>query len=245
MNRPRPEGFVFSDRDHPDLLTPLRATASSRSSSPRGARQQAPITTIHTNPNEEELLPLQRSRPPEVAAAANSSRNGTSSDAAVIFRTRENKFADGHRFSLHRASAAIFGGNGNYYNASPRRRKGKKSSSTEGYSCREMLCLCLLPCLLVAILLLAVSNLATYFSVSQEMHTKMEQIRKELDDQRDRDGGVFISTEKKLEFEEKAAELEKRTKEFVELSVSEQSINILCKGVDDTCVLNVRCGGAF
>ena len=36
-----------------------------------------------------------------------------------------------------------------------------------GYSGRDLLCACLLPCVLAAIVIVAVSNLATYFSVSK------------------------------------------------------------------------------
>ena len=36
-----------------------------------------------------------------------------------------------------------------------------------GYSGRDLLCACLLPCVLAAIIIVAVSNLATYFSVSK------------------------------------------------------------------------------
>ncbi len=48
----------------------------------------------------------------------------------------------------------------------------------------------------------------------------MESIQKELCDQRDRDGGVFISLERKDEMERKMAELEQLRKEFKDLSVS-------------------------
>ena len=47
----------------------------------------------------------------------------------------------------------------------------------------------------------------------QEMQSKMDALRRELDDQRDKDGGVFISEEKKSEMEEKIAQLEKLRKE--------------------------------
>ena len=36
-----------------------------------------------------------------------------------------------------------------------------------GYTGRDLLCACLLPCVLAAIVIIAVSNLATYFSVSK------------------------------------------------------------------------------
>ena len=54
----------------------------------------------------------------------------------------------------------------------------------------------------------------------QEIQHKLESIQKELCDQRDRDGGVFISLERKDEMERKMAELEQLRKEFKDLSVS-------------------------
>ena len=54
----------------------------------------------------------------------------------------------------------------------------------------------------------------------QEMQSKMDALRRELDDQRDKDGGVFISEEKKSEMEEKIAQLEKLRKEHANLTVS-------------------------
>ena len=52
------------------------------------------------------------------------------------------------------------------------------------------------------------------------MQSKMDALRRELDDQRDKDGGVFISEEKKSEMEEKIAQLEKLRKEHANLTVS-------------------------
>ena len=56
--------------------------------------------------------------------------------------------------------------------------------------------------------------------VLQEMQSKMDALRRELDDQRDKDGGVFISEEKRSEFEEKIAQLDKLRKEHANLTVS-------------------------
>ena len=53
----------------------------------------------------------------------------------------------------------------------------------------------------------------------------MDALRRELDDQRDKDGGVFISEEKKSEMEEKIAQLEKLRKEHANLTVSERRTN--------------------
>jgi len=47
----------------------------------------------------------------------------------------------------------------------------------------------------------------------------LEAAHRELAEQRDRDGGVFISVEKKAEMEQKIVELEQMRKEFAELSV--------------------------
>ena len=52
------------------------------------------------------------------------------------------------------------------------------------------------------------------------MQQKLDQIRKELDDQRERDGGVYMSMTQKEEMEKKVAELEVLKKQFDELSVS-------------------------
>ena len=53
----------------------------------------------------------------------------------------------------------------------------------------------------------------------QEMQKKFEDLQRELSDQRDRDGGVFISNERKEEMEKKIVELEQLRKEFKDLSV--------------------------
>lgn len=52
-----------------------------------------------------------------------------------------------------------------------------------------------------------------------EMQSKVDQIRRELEDQRERDGGVFMSQEKKEEMEKKMLELEQLKKEFKDLTV--------------------------
>ena len=44
-----------------------------------------------------------------------------------------------------------------------------------GYSGRDLLCACLLPCVLAAIVIVAVSNLATYFSVSKVLLIELQQ----------------------------------------------------------------------
>lgn len=54
----------------------------------------------------------------------------------------------------------------------------------------------------------------------QEMQSKVDLIRRELEDQRERDGGVFMSQEKKDEMEKKMLELEQLKKEFQDLTVS-------------------------
>ena len=51
------------------------------------------------------------------------------------------------------------------------------------------------------------------------MQKKFEELQRELSDQRDRDGGVFISNERKEEMEKKIVELEQLRKEFKDLSV--------------------------
>ncbi len=57
-------------------------------------------------------------------------------------------------------------------------------------------------------------------SLLQEIQHKLESMQRELADQRDRDGGVFISVEKKEEMERKMMELEQMRKEYKDLSVS-------------------------
>ena len=52
------------------------------------------------------------------------------------------------------------------------------------------------------------------------MQSKVDLIRRELEDQRERDGGVFMSQEKKDEMEKKMLELEQLKKEFKDLTVS-------------------------
>ena len=54
----------------------------------------------------------------------------------------------------------------------------------------------------------------------QEMQSKFDAIKRELDEQRERDGGVFISQDRKDELEKKALELEVLKKQFDDLSVS-------------------------
>ncbi len=57
-------------------------------------------------------------------------------------------------------------------------------------------------------------------SIFQEMQGRFEALQRELADQRDRDGGVFISLQQKEETERKIAELEQLRREHRELSVS-------------------------
>lgn len=52
------------------------------------------------------------------------------------------------------------------------------------------------------------------------MQARVDQIRRELDEQRERDGGVFMSQEKKDEMERKVMELEVLKKEYADLVVS-------------------------
>ena len=56
--------------------------------------------------------------------------------------------------------------------------------------------------------------------IFQEMQSRVDQIRRELEEQREQDGGVFMSQEKKQELERKSLELENLRKEFRDLSVS-------------------------
>ncbi len=107
------------------------------------------------------------------------------------------------------------GRNCNGYTEPERERRRR---SAENYSCREMFCIVLLPCLLLALILLAISNLATYFTVSQDMQNKMDVLRKELEDQRGRDGGVFMSLERKEELEKNTTELERLRDEVAHMA---------------------------
>ena len=69
----------------------------------------------------------------------------------------------------------------------------------------------------------------------QEMQSKMDALRRELDDQRDKDGGVFISEEKKSEMEEKIAQLEKLRKEHANLTVSDRGMGTVVRlGICDS-----------
>lgn len=63
------------------------------------------------------------------------------------------------------------------------------------------------------------SHLFLFLSVFQEMQARLDQIRNELADQRERDGGVFMSQEKKDEMEKKMLELEQLRKEYIDLTV--------------------------
>ncbi len=58
------------------------------------------------------------------------------------------------------------------------------------------------------------------FICFQEIQHKLEAAQRELLEQRDRDGGVFISLEKKDEYEKKIIELDQLRKEYRDLSVS-------------------------
>ena len=53
----------------------------------------------------------------------------------------------------------------------------------------------------------------------QELQSKLEETRRELEDQRDKDGGVFMSEEKKLEMEKMMANLDQLRKEHRQLKV--------------------------
>ena len=75
----------------------------------------------------------------------------------------------------------------------------------------------------------------------QEMQSKMDALRRELDDQRDKDGGVFISEEKKSEMEEKIAQLDKLRKEHANLTVSgEQTRAMVRFRICESKLLRIR-----
>ena len=66
----------------------------------------------------------------------------------------------------------------------------------------------------------------------------MDALRRELDDQRDKDGGVFISEEKRSEFEEKIAQLDKLRKEHANLTVSQRQTQVSVRvGIQRCCNL--------
>ena len=60
----------------------------------------------------------------------------------------------------------------------------------------------------------------------QELQSKLEATRRELEDQRDKDGGVFMSEEKKLEMERMMADLDHLRKEHRQLKVGRQEDSI-------------------
>ena len=119
----------------------------------------------------EEQTPLQRPRPPEHHAFANGA-NGYANDDGCAAPTLSPRTSSRNRHIRstgstphwsHRLSQRASVLWANLGTAGAEGEGGRKRR----FTCREMLCLCLLPCVVLCLLLLAVSNMATYFVSTQ------------------------------------------------------------------------------
>ena len=108
-----------------------------------------PATAPPPPPSED--TPLQRPRPPEQGRAYQSpyySNNSNSNNNPWVYRLSQRASTLFHNYPVFRT----------YHNDDHPKRK---------YSCREMICVCLVPCLVIALFLIALSTLTTYFGVKQ------------------------------------------------------------------------------
>ena len=76
------------------------------------------------------------------------------------------------------------------------------------YSCRELLCVALVPCVLLSLVAIGICSLLIYFHLLQEYQSKIDQLQAELQAVRDKDGAVYLPQEmyseqsRKLEMQE-------------------------------------------
>lgn len=66
---------------------------------------------------------------------------------------------------------------------------------TRAYTCRELLCIVFLPCLLICLLGIALSSLVIYYQIGKEYEGEIEMLESELSLARERDG-VYLSSHK-------------------------------------------------
>ncbi len=204
-------GLVFSSDDSPSAVAaPLNPT------SPLAAANLEEDDEEAAAAEEEEESPLQRPRPPERVESRGLRRAETG----------------GGRWSAQRLSmlwqqqqVGPFGG---AQHRPPVRRGedddedrcGRHRRRGRTFSCGEAVCLFLFPAVVVCLALLAVSNTATYFTARQDVLRQLESTRRELSQQRDRDGGVFISARNKEQMDRRMATLERMLRDQGGLSVS-------------------------
>ena len=98
------------------------------------------------------------------------------------------------------------------------------------YSCRELLCVAMVPCVLLSLVAIGICSLLIYFHLLQEYQSKIDRLQAELQAVRDKDGAVYLPQEmydeqnRKLESQE--AEIRKMTKEWKNLEIQRDDFKV-------------------
>ncbi len=106
------------------------------------------------------------------------------------------------------------------------------------YSCRELLCVALVPCVLLSLVAIGICSLLIYFHLLQEYQSKIDRLQAELQAVRDKDGAVFLPQEmyeeqtKKLESQEE--EIKAITKEIKALETERDELVVRIFGLFTT-----------
>ena len=187
MSRNSRRGVIFDDHNHPHI--------------------------IH-NPNYElgeEEAPLQRPRPPEHPLPSeplvprhsnqtvNTTRDNCSAQLRRSVRTTPDRRWSANRLSK-RLSVMLWGSpgqaacpGGNSYDSCQSGSSGDNNSNNQRhYSCRELLCVALVPCVLLSLVAIGICSLLIYFHLLQEYQSKIDRLQAELQAVRDKEGAVFL-----------------------------------------------------
>ena len=147
-NRHR-QGQILEDCD---VTRPLNPRVEG--SRPSNARIQC--NPLHSPPNED--TPLQRPRPPERKESVRRENNQHQENG---YR-RQGSQSFGNPWKRASMLWQSVPNNDPKTSGYP-----VKDESKRRYSCKEIVCICLLPCLLIALLLVAISIITTYFTVTK------------------------------------------------------------------------------
>ena len=165
--------------------------------------------------------------------------SGGSANLRRTVRTNSDRRWSANRLSK-RLSVMLWGGQGGgAFPGRPSRPAGGnsydscQSGSSDGrhqrhYSCRELLCVALVPCVLLSLVAIGICSLLIYFHLLQEYQSKIDRLQAELQAVRDKDGAVFLPQEmyeeqtKKLESQEE--EIKTITKEIKSLETERDEL---------------------
>ena len=145
--------------------------------------------------------------------------------------------SDQRRWSANRLSKRLSvmiwgapGNSGRSDNGYGNCQTGSSEPNQRHYSCRELLCVALVPCLLLSLVAIGICSLLIYFHLLQEYQSKIDRLQAELQAVRDKEGAVFLPQEmyeeqtKKLENQEE--EIRNITKELKSLETQRDELTV-------------------